>query len=283
MKSYISMLLTLFFAIFYISFSQVGIMLSSGNITLTNYETFSSLRIYGSNKSYIEITHREANILDVLSNFKGIIQNFSEQKDCIKIELYHNLVKIESSNDKISFIDIPFVIKKCKEAEPGYRVFYISAREIKDIKGERDYSVAIIPSVEIPILMLVEGNAIRKISILDLNVIYEEKPKISVLVRNDGTVTTSFKTTLNISNYSFSSFGILKPKEVSIIKFPISLVGKYNVTAKVDYYSDFSLEEKELEIKEIYISFEETFVNILPYVIVIASVIIAIILVLKRV
>ncbi|MEM5806598.1 MAG: hypothetical protein QXO07_02460, partial [Candidatus Aenigmatarchaeota archaeon] len=68
MKSYIAILLTLFFAVFYISFSQVGIMLSSGNITLTNYETFSSLRIYGSNKSYIEITHREANILDVLSN-----------------------------------------------------------------------------------------------------------------------------------------------------------------------------------------------------------------------
>lgn len=275
------------FSIFSITFSQVGMKIFENNITIRNSETYSKLRIYGSNESLIEIFYREVGINEIISTqIKNLVQNLSEQKDYVKLEFFQNYLKLQNiNNERISFSDIVFLIKKLENAEPGYRVFFIGAKELKEVQNQTDYSVAIIPIVEVPLIVYVDGIAIRKIDILDVDVTYEDKPKINIIVKNVGTVTTSFKINLNISDLVFSSYEILKPKETKIIKFPVSIVGRYNLSVFIDYYSDYTLFEKEIEIKEVLITTEKIskiLINVFPYLLVIMSLFIALIIIKKR-
>lgn len=281
-------ILILFFTNLFVSFSQVGIMLIENNITLNDFETYSKIRVYGSNRSIVEISYREANINEMLSanNLKHLIKNLSEQKSSVNIEFLQNIIKFQSTEkEKIISEDIVFLIKRNKDAEPGYRIFLVNAKEIKEPKTNMDYSVAIVPVVEIPLIIYVDGIAIRKISIVDVDVTYDKNPIINAVLRNDGTVTSSFRINLNISNFSLTKYEILKPKETKVIKFPMNIFGKYNISILVDYFSDMTCFEKEIEIKEITPIFEKVSVlvtNILPYLIIGISALIALIIIKKR-
>ncbi|MEM5828126.1 MAG: hypothetical protein QW197_01310 [Candidatus Aenigmatarchaeota archaeon] len=270
-----------------ISKSQVGISIEP-NISLENDYKTHKIRIYSSNDSIVEMSYRSMDIFEVSTRFKEYLQNYSEQKDSIVIEFAENPIRVVG-NEKISYVDSFFVVKKMKDSEPGYRIFYITATKVAEAQAVSQYSVSVVPSIEVPFIVFVDGLAIRNVKIKDVDVSYENNVAVlNVIVKNDGTVTTSFYTYLNISNQTLKSYNILKPNEIGIIKFPLSLYGKFNVSILVDYFSGKDYLEREVEIKKFgtfvlpKINFEIPSLNIFQILIIVLSIIVAIIIIKRK-
>jgi len=268
-----------------ITSSQVGILVPKFVEMNESYLT-EKITILSTNDSIVELGYREANVFEVLNSYKDLIYNLSEQKGSIKIEFFENPISFAKSEKYYASLNSIFVLRKDVNAEPGYRLIYVRATKIIKTNATAPYSVNLVPVVESPMIVFVNGLAIRKIEIKDVGVVYEDVPKIAVILKNSGTVTTSFLIYLNISNKTFSSYDFLKPNEIKTIKFPLNFFGKYNATVFVNYFSgNFSL-EKEIEIEKkaypIIPILPEIKTNYLPYIIVIISIIVAIIILKKR-
>jgi hypothetical protein len=234
--------------LFNISFSQVGLSIEKGIINITSEQINLKIRVFSSSNSSVYLYVRDANVYEIISNYKQYLQNLSEESFSKNFIFIENPIKIEC-NEKICSKDL-YIRIYTKIFEPGYKIVFISAYQISEVERKEFHTVSLVPSVEMPLIFFAEGNAIRKIEILDLNVIYEEIPKIVIIVKNVGTVTSSFSISLKIENQTFSSFGKLKSNEISILKFPFTKKGKFNVTATIDYFSDKTSITKEIEIKE---------------------------------
>jgi len=268
-----------------IASSQLGILVPKFIEMNENYLT-EKITILSTKDSIVELGYREANVFEVLNNYKDLIYNLSEQKGSIRIEFFENPISFAKSEKYYTSLNSMFVLRKDENAEPGYRLIYVRATKLIKTNATAPYSVNVVPVVESPMIVFVNGLAIREIKIKDVGVVYEDIPKIAVILKNSGTVTTSFLIYLNISNKTFSSYDFLKPDEIKTLKFPVDFFGKYNVTVFINYFSGNTSFGKEIEIeKKVYSIIPilpEIKINYLPYIIVALSIVIAIIILKKR-
>lgn len=269
--------------------SQVGITIYETNFVFKEKEKekISNIKVYGYHDSLVNLSFRFANINEIIEKFPHVLQNYSEDFYSIKVEFYKNPIILKSidNTEKILAETSFFRVEGKEKMEPGYRVIYIKAEEIRKQKEAKDYGISIIPSVEIPILVLIEGKAERKIEVIDSEVTYEKNfPILNVLIKNTGTVTSSFIGYVTISNFSKQFQDKLKPGETKNFKFPLNIpTGNYNVSVRIDYFSSTSNFVKEINIKEKYMEEERvSTVNIFPYLILILFSIISIIIIKKK-
>ncbi len=289
MKTKILLFQFLFF-IFLSYFAKAQIGISPPFLTIENLEK-GEKRLYSfkvlTNENYTYVLIRSGEILYVKENLKKYLQNFSEENAVDWIKILENPIKIE----KVGVIGegiVNLIVNVPENSEPGYKLLFVRAFPIVQAQTGAPFGVVAIPAVEVPLIIHVKGDAIRNLKILDVKT---NEKTLLIAIKNIGTVTSSFYLFINVTNEKqskqiISNTNILKPNEQKVYYFDLKDLEKgfYNVSIKLDYFSNFEIFQSQIELKELkkieVLKIEE--VKDYSFLIIVLIVVIAIIVWLKR-
>ncbi len=253
MRKFLTLLFFVFVCFLKFSYAQFGISppilkiegLKTGNSYLYSFKVLG-------NSEYANVYVKNGNIDYLIKT--NYIQNYSEEDISNWISFVENPVKIEKG-ERVGEGKVNIIITVPNDAEPGYKLAFIGAQPVQQFLPNGTVSIAIIPSVEAPLIMQIDGIAIRDFEVFDIKSNYND---ILIGIKNVGTVSASFYLILNISNSTFSKqikSNILKfkPGETKVIPISLSSLadGKYNISLTIDFFSGKKFYQKEIYLESI--------------------------------
>ena len=219
-------------------------------------------------KFFVYMNPTKDDISTFATRYKDFVNNYSEEDVSSWVEFLSNPVELreiqEGENTKAGVAiagarEIIFILKIPKNAEPGYHSGMINLNPTT-FKGAPSM-ITIKAVVPLKFIFKIPGKAIREGKILEISSgnYMDDKLYANVYFQNTGTVTMGVGPgRVNILDERGSlgslstNFAYVKPGET--IKFfgfwfPEDIeLGKYNATAKIDYFTDSAFKQSVIDV-----------------------------------
>jgi len=219
-------------------------------------------------KFFVYMNPTKDDISTFATRYKDFVNNYSEEDVSSWVEFLSNPVELreiqEGENTKAGVPiagarEIIFILKIPKNAEPGYHSGMINLNPTT-FKGAPSM-ITIKAVVPLKFIFKIPGKAIREGKILEISSgnYMDDKLYANVYFQNTGTVTMGVGPgRVNILDERGSlgslstNFAYVKPGET--IKFfgfwfPEDIeLGKYNATAKIDYFTDSAFKQSVIDV-----------------------------------
>ena len=219
-------------------------------------------------KFFVYMNPTKDDISTFATHYKDFVNNYSEEDISSWVEFLSNPVELkeiqEGENTKAGVPiagarEIIFILKIPKNAEPGYHSGMINLNPTT-FKGAPSM-ITIKAVVPLKFIFKIPGKAIREGKILEISSgnYMDDKLYANVYFQNTGTVTMGVGPgRVNILDERGSlgslstNFAYVKPGET--IKFfgfwfPEDIeLGKYNATAKIDYFTDSAFKQSVIDV-----------------------------------